>query len=300
MNPRLNLVPPVVLSALLSALLAGCGGGGGSSSTAPTISSLSIRMLDDPAAALRYRGTALVTASGSGLAATALDFNGSACLWGSTPPGVVNSDTAVHAQCTLVAVGAQQVTVAPQGGAVAQSAAFDVPQPQVTLAITDGAQGSLVLTLDPTRAPITVDNFLRYVGEGFYDGTAFHRHAPGFVLQGGGFAAPLGSSGLPQPKPTHDPIALEVGRGLSNLRYTVAMARTSLPDSATSQFFINLADNVSLDTNGGGYAVFGSISTGTDVVAAMQAASCVETLWSLRGECLPVPNLVISTARQTR
>ena len=90
------------------------------------------------------------------------------------------------------------------------------------------------------------------------------------------------------------------GSGLSNLRYTVAMARTSLPDSATSQFFINLADNVSLDTNGGGYAVFGSISTGTDVVAAMQAASCVETLWSLRGECLPVPNLVISTARQTR
>jgi hypothetical protein len=154
-----------VLSALLSALLAGCGGGGGSSSTAPTISSLSIRMLDDPAAALRYRGTALVTASGSGLAGAALDFNGSACLWGSTPAGVVNTDTAVHAQCIIAAVGAQQVTVGPRGGAVAQSATFDVPLPQVTLDISGGAQGSLVLTLDPAKVPVTVDNFLRYVGE---------------------------------------------------------------------------------------------------------------------------------------
>ncbi len=283
---------------LLTALLAACGGGGGGN---PIITSLSIHMLADAAAPLRYRGTALVTASGSGLAGAALDFNGSACSWGNAPAGVVNTDTAVHAQCIIAAVGAQQVTVGPRGGAVAQTATFDVPLPQVTLDISGGAQGSLVLTLDPAKVPVTVDNFLRYVGEAFYDGTAFHRHVPGFVLQGGGYAAPLSTAGLPPPKATHDPIALEVGRGLSNLRYTVAMWHSSAaPDSATSQFFVNLADNNGLDTEDGGYAVFGTITSGTAVVEAMRAAACIETLFLFAGECLPAPNLVVTMARQTR
>ena len=283
------------LLTLLTALLAGCGGGGN-----PEITGLSIRMLADAAAPLRYRGMALVTASGSGLAGAALDFNGSACSWGNTPAGVVNTDTAVHAQCIIAAVGAQQVTVGPRGGAAAQTATFEVPLPQVTLDISGGAQGSLVLTLDPAKVPVSVDNFLRYVGEAFYDGTAIHRHVPGFVLQGGGYAAPLSTAGLPPPKATHAPIALEVGRGLSNLRYTVAMARSSAPDSATSQFFVNLADNTDLDTLGGGYAVFGTITSGTAVVEAMRAAACIETLFLFAGECLPAPNLVITMARQTR
>lgn len=284
------------LLTLLTALLAGCGGGGGN----PEITGLSIRMLADAAAPLRYRGMAVVTASGSGLAGAALDFNGSACSWGNTPAGVVNTDTAVHAQCIIAAVGAQQVTVGPRGGAAAQTATFEVPLPQVTLDISGGAQGSLVLTLDPAKVPVSVDNFLRYVGEAFYDGTAIHRHVPGFVLQGGGYAAPLSTAGLPPPKATHAPIALEVGRGLSNLRYTVAMARSSAPDSATSQFFVNLADNTDLDTLGGGYAVFGTITSGTAVVEAMRAAACIETLFLFAGECLPAPNLVITMARQTR
>lgn len=289
--------PRLLLWFLLPALLTACGGSGGGN---PIITSLSIRMLADAAAPLRYRGTALVTAGGSGLAGAALDFNGSACNWGDTPAGVVNTDTAVHAQCIIAAVGAQQVTVGPRGGAVAQTATFDVPLPQVTLDISGGAQGSLVLTLDPAKVPVTVDNFLRYVGEAFYDGTAFHRHVPGFVLQGGGYAAPLSTAGLPPLKATHEPIALEVGRGLSNLRYTVAMARSSAPDSATSQFFVNLADNVNLDTQGGGYAVFATITSGTAVVEAMRAAACIETLFLFAGECLPSPNLVITMARQTR
>lgn len=251
---------------------------------------------------LRYRGVAVVTATGTTLAGATLTFSGAGCEWAAAPAGFVDSDTARHRQCTIVGVGAQQASVSPGAGATAGTVAFDVPLPQVTMNVTSGgaALGDLVFTLDPARAPITVDNFLRYVGEGFYDGTAFHRHVPGFVMQGGGYAAPLGTATLPPAKATHDPIALEVGRGLSNTAYTVAMARTAVLNSATSQFFVNVVDNTGLDTAGGGYAVFGSISGGATVMDTMRAAPCVATAWLAAGECLPSPNLVVAQARQTR
>lgn len=122
--------------------------------------------------------------------------------------------------------------------------------------------GDINLELDDDKAPITVKNFLTYVDEGFFDGTIFHRVIPDFMIQAGGFTEDM------QQKATKDPIRNEADNGLSNEPYTIAMARTQVVDSATSQFFINLADNVFLD-NGKrdfGYAVFGKVTKGEDVV----------------------------------
>ena len=124
--------------------------------------------------------------------------------------------------------------------------------------------GKIVVQLDPARAPITTKNFLAYVNEGFYKGTIFHRVIGTFMIQGGGFTEDL------KEKPTYAPIPLESRNGLSNDKYTIAMARTSYPHSATSQFFINVADNYFLNASkaqdGYGYAVFGQVVSGTDVV----------------------------------
>jgi cyclophilin family peptidyl-prolyl cis-trans isomerase len=125
--------------------------------------------------------------------------------------------------------------------------------------------GKVVVELDPAKAPKSVANFLNYVKKGFYDGTIFHRVIPGFMIQGGGFTPDM------QQKPNDGPIANEADNGLKNLRGTLSMARTSDPNSATSQFFISVADNKSLDhtakTPGGwGYAVFAKVVEGMDVV----------------------------------
>lgn len=131
--------------------------------------------------------------------------------------------------------------------------------------------GDIVLELDAAKAPKTVDNFVRYVKAGQYNGTVFHRVIPGFMIQGGGMTADL------KEKPTRAPIPLESRNGLSNLRGSVAMARTGDPDSATSQFFINVADNERLDAanarDGNGYAVFGKVVSGMDVVDKIRAVA---------------------------
>lgn len=124
------------------------------------------------------------------------------------------------------------------------------------------SHGDFTVELYPDEAPGTVENFLRYVDEGFYDGTIFHRVIPDFVIQGGGFTPEL------ERKPTHDPIRNEAGNGLSNEMGTLSMARTSDPHSATSQFFVNLGDNTPLDA-GDGYAVFGRVVEGMEVVEAI-------------------------------
>ena len=123
--------------------------------------------------------------------------------------------------------------------------------------------GELQLELYPEQAPESVKNFLRYVDEGFYNGTVFHRVINGFMIQGGGFTADL------ERKTTHDAIRNEARNGLKNVRGTIAMARTSAPHSATSQFFINHADNNNLDypgLDGWGYAVFGRVTAGMETV----------------------------------
>ena len=133
--------------------------------------------------------------------------------------------------------------------------------PKVELHIQ--GQGVITLELDEQKAPKTVANFLNYVKKGHYDGTIFHRVIDGFMIQGGGFTKDM------QQKPTHPPIAIESSNGLKNAAYTVAMARTADPNSATSQFFINVVDNDRLNYNGEsspGYAVFGKVASGQDTV----------------------------------
>jgi len=125
--------------------------------------------------------------------------------------------------------------------------------------------GDITLELDATKAPTSTRNFLDYVASGHFDGTVFHRVIPGFMIQGGGFTADM------EQKSTSAPIENEAANGARNLRGTVAMARTSDPNSATSQFFINLADNAFLDhtaktPQGWGYAVFGKVTGGLEVV----------------------------------
>lgn len=128
--------------------------------------------------------------------------------------------------------------------------------------------GTIALRLDAARAPVTVKNFTNYAKAGFYNGTIFHRVIDGFMIQGGGFTPDM------KQKETHDPIENEAANGLKNDKYTIAMARTSYPHSATSQFFINTTDNDFLNytmpsPQGWGYAVFGKVVTGTDVIDAI-------------------------------
>ena len=125
------------------------------------------------------------------------------------------------------------------------------------------SQGNFVIELDADKAPKTVNNFLSYVKSGFYNGTIFHRVINGFMIQGGGFTADMNE------KPTQPPVVSEAQNGLKNQIYTIAMARTADPDSASAQFFINVKDNPALDypnARGNGYAVFGKVISGNDTI----------------------------------
>ncbi|MEZ5544396.1 MAG: peptidylprolyl isomerase [Lysobacteraceae bacterium] len=158
---------------------------------------------------------------------------------------------------------AQETTTTP----VATTAPA-APAPRVALHTN---LGDIVIELDSIKAPISSQNFLRYVSEGFYNGTTFHRVIDNFMIQGGGYTVDL------QQKPAHEPIQNEAKNGLSNLRGTVAMARTGDPHSAAAQFFINVVDNPRLDYVSDasgmtwGYAVFGKVVEGLDVVDKIRA-----------------------------
>jgi peptidyl-prolyl cis-trans isomerase A (cyclophilin A) len=159
--------------------------------------------------------------------------------------------------------------------------------PQVLLKTTDGY---IKLELYPEQAPKTVANFLDYVKSGQYSGTIFHRVIKGFMIQGGGYATNFSE------KPTRAPIPLESRNGLKNAAGTIAMARTSDPNSATAQFFINTVDNAGLDypnPDGNGYAVFGKVISGMDVVKKIEA-----TPTTTRGPMADVPQqpVVIESA----
>lgn len=152
--------------------------------------------------------------------------------------------------------------------------------------------GEITLDLDAEKSPVTVANFLEYVNSGFYDNTIFHRVIDGFMIQGGGF-----EPGMNQ-KPTNAPIKNEAGNGLANKAYTIAMARTPSPDSATAQFFINVADNDFLNftaptTQGWGYCVFGKVVAGTEVVDKIKK---VQTTSRKGHQDVPVDDVVIQRA----
>jgi len=155
-------------------------------------------------------------------------------------------------------------------------------------------QGDITLDLDAENSPASVANFLQYVRDGHYDNTLFHRVIPGFMIQGGGFAPGM------QQKATRAPVANEAGNGVKNARYTVAMARTSDPHSATAQFFINLADNAFLDYKGPspqayGYCVFGKVAAGADVVDRIAG---VATGRSAGHENVPAQDVVITRTEE--
>jgi cyclophilin family peptidyl-prolyl cis-trans isomerase len=155
----------------------------------------------------------------------------------------------------------------PEQSPAAQAQPAPAADPVVVLQTT---KGDITIELWPDKAPITVENFLTYAREGFYDGTIFHRVISGFMIQGGGLTANMA------PKPTNAPIINEASADLPNLRGTIAMARTSAPHSATSQFFINHKDNPFLNYQGPtnpGYAVFGKVIDGMDVVDAIAAVA---------------------------
>ena len=159
--------------------------------------------------------------------------------------------------------------------------------PHVKLATS---AGDIVVELDAAKAPKSVENFLQYVKDKHYDGTVFHRVIDGFMIQGGGFTADM------QQKPTRAPIPLEASNGLKNDKYTIAMARTGNPNSATSQFFINVKNNDSLNApnpDGYGYTVFGKVVAGTDVVDKIRA---VQTGNKGGMQNVPVETLTIKSA----
>lgn len=157
------------------------------------------------------------------------------------------------------------------------------PTPQVTI---NTSMGNILVELNPEKAPITVANFLRYTDVGFFSNKIFHRVINKFMIQGGGFTTSLVQSS------TYPPIQLEVNKGLSNMRGTIAMARTNVLDSATSQFFINVEDNPLLDTNSGGYAVFGKVISGMDIVDKIKV---VPTMTYGGLQDLPVTPIIINS-----
>ena len=180
-------------------------------------------------------------------------------------------------------------TLAQSSSQTKQDTSSMSTSPRVKLATS---AGDIVIELDATNAPKSTENFVSYVRDGFYDNTVFHRVIDGFMIQGGGF-----EPGMKQ-KPTRDPIENEANNGLKNDKYTIAMARTNDPHSATAQFFINVANNDFLNhtaptSQGWGYAVFGKVVEGEDVVDKIRA---VKTGNAGFHQNVPVEDVVIQKA----
>ncbi len=165
------------------------------------------------------------------------------------------------------------------------------PESQTQHLLVETNWGAFSIELESTKAPVTVANFLNYVKQGFYKDTLFHRVIPGFVIQGGGFIENM------QPKTTMPPIINESHNGLKNLKGTLSMARKRSPDSATSQFFINLSDNASLDPQGkkAGYTVFGQIDQGMEII---EKIAKVETLSSGQFRDVPQQEIVVISIKE--
>lgn len=193
------------------------------------------------------------------------------------------------ALAALLAFGCSKPATETDG---AGATAADAARPVV---VVETSAGTFEVELFPDKAPVTVGNFLAYVDDGFYDGTIFHRVIEGFMIQGGGYDAEK------QKKPTREPIKNEADNGLKNATGTIAMARTSVPDSATSQFFINVEDNEFLDfqsptPTGYGYAVFGEVVSGMDVVSAIENTPTENAGGAFKN--IPTETVVIESIRR--
>ena len=267
----------LVLSGVLG-LLSACGGSGFS----PAVTGVQVQTL-------QYGRTASIYVGGNDLRSTMVADLGPGC----TSPAFSSSSSTNLAllTCTVTAVGTLPLTIKSAEGQVLYQTSLTVPKPQVTLTTS---AGSITMELDPVAAPVTVNNFLGYVNAGFYSNTLFHRVIPNFMVQGGGF-----TTGMVAKTDLKAPIVLESNNGLRNTRGAVAMARTSLPNSATSQFFINTVDNAFLDysTSNAGYAVFATVLTGMDVVDTIAA---VTTQTVGQNENVPVTDVTITQAKQVK
>ena len=194
--------------------------------------------------------------------------------------------------CRRLASGLSALAVCLSVTATAQSPAPAATKEMKPMVVIETSKGNITLELDEAKAPETVKNFLQYVDDKFYEGTIFHRVIGTFMIQGGGFSRDMTQ------KPTRSPIRNEARNGLKNRRGAIAMARTSDPNSATAQFFINVVDNAGLDypnPDGHGYAVFGRVVEGMDVVDAIKT---VQT--GTRGGHPNVPVQPVEIVRVTR
>ena len=269
-----------VLALGLTSLVAACGGGSG---FPPVITGVK-------AGSLMYGHTATIYLGGKDLRTSLIVESNNAC----TAPSFASNSTTdtLVLNCTVKAVGNLPLTIKTDTGTVIYTINLTVPKPQVTVFTN---KGNFAVELDPTIAPISTNNFLAYVSKGFYANTLFHRVIPGFMVQGGGY-----TTGLAKKAGQLNPIELESTNGMSNLRGTFAMARTNVANSATSEFFVNVVDNLFLDykdpTNPG-YAVFGFVVQGMDVVDAIAA----EPTGSVNGFAdVPLKDVTISLFMQTK
>jgi cyclophilin family peptidyl-prolyl cis-trans isomerase len=265
---------------LLTTLLTACGG---STGFPPVITAVKPQSLS-------YGRTATIYLGGKDLRSSlVVESNG-----GCTNPsfGSSSSTDTLVLNCLVTVVGDLPLTIKSATGEVIYTTTLSVPKPQVSI-IT--SKGSFTLELDLATAPISVKNFLSYVRGGYYSNTLFHRVIPGFVAQAGGY-----TTGLVRKPGQLDPIELESNKGLSNARATVAMARTNVFNSATSEFYVNLVDNTFLDFKNAanpGYAVFGAVVQGMEVVDAIAA---VPTGVFNGSTDVPLTDITITMALQSK
>lgn len=270
----------LIIATCLASLLASCGG---STGFPPTITGVKI-------GSLKYGHVATIYLGGKDLRSTMTVESNKGC---SSPSFASNSTTdTLVLNCSVLSVGDVPLTIKSEDGTVVYTTNVTVPKPQVTLFTS---KGTVVLELDPTTAPISSNNYLSYVAKGFYSNTLFHRVIPNFVIQGGGY-----TTGMVKKTGQSNPIELESNKGLSNLRGTLAMARTNVANSATSEFFINLIDNTFLnykDASNPGYAVFGKVVQGMDIVDGIAS----EVTGTSNGfSDVPLTDVLVTMALQTQ
>ena len=264
----------------LSFLLAGCGGNEGGAS-----------VVNLSATGIRYNGTMTITVSGRLLGEGVTMSSDRGCENFAKRAGGTNET--VDFTCKVTAAGDVFVQVRNAANDTIGSLRVEVPQPRMTVATN---QGTFVVELDPGSAPVTVANFATYVAANFYTATIFHRVINDQLIQGGAYLA-----GPKAKLPNLDPIVLESKNGLKNLRGTIAMARVDgQPNSATTEFFVNTQDNPAFDRQDDanpGYAVFGTVISGLDVVDKIKAVATRSV--TLDGSGLVLPNVPVTDVRIT-
>jgi cyclophilin family peptidyl-prolyl cis-trans isomerase len=299
---RRSHVASLTLAFAAVAALSACGGGG-SPAPAPTATVTSATISSG-----RFGSSTLVQVSGThlddGMTVSSTDCTGLTLL---TAAPYVSTATNAFYSCTIASMSGAVAFKQRSSGATITTASYTVASlPQVQFTFSGPVAGSMIVDLAADKEPVTVTNFLHYVNAGLYNGLIIHRVTtsvplnPLGILQGGGYTPVTDPNklDLAHHVTTFAPIALEIDSSLHNAPGTLAMARTSQPNSATSEFYFNVQNNSSALDNS--YAVFGSLATPGDIsyLTAIQGAACVTYLSD--GSCLPVPNVVTQTIVQIR